>query len=79
MVFLIQGVINYNFYDYEDEKDERTYALETIISNGISFFLIVCQIGFWFYYYCFNKNNAIKIIRMNEGLSQDKLNESQEN
>ena len=79
MVFLIQGVINYNFYDYEDEKDERTYALETIISNGISFFLIVCQIGFWFYYYCFNKNNDIKIIRMNEGLSQDKLNESQEN
>ena len=79
MVFLIQGVINYNFYDYEDEKDERTYALETKISNGISFFLIVCQIGFWFYYYCFNKNNDIKIIRMNEGLSQDKLNESQEN
>ena len=78
MVFLIEGVINYNFYDYEDEKDERTYALETIISNGISFFLIVCQIGFWFYYR-FNINNEVKIIRISERISQDKLNESQDN
>lgn len=78
MTFLIQGVVNYKFYDYEDEKEERTYASETIISNGISFFLINCQIGFWVYYHL-SKNNDVKVNNMNERDTENRLNESQDN
>lgn len=78
MIFLIQGVVSYNFYNYEDEEDQRIYARETIISNGISFFIITCQIGFWAYFHLI-KNKSIKMNNMNERLSENKLNESQDN
>ena len=83
MIFLIQGVVSYNFYDYEDEIDQRVYAKETIISNGISFFLIACQIGFWAYYHLTQKKQEedfkISNNNMNERLNQSKLDESLEN
>lgn len=79
MTFLIQGVVTYNFYDYEDEKDQRTYAVETIVSNGISFFFIVCQIGFWTYYRLTQMNKEPKMNKLNEQLSENKLNESKDN
>ena len=82
MIFLIQGVVSYNFYDYEEEIEQRTYAKETIISNGISFFFITCQIGFWAYFRLTQKKNKeeLKISNnMNERLSQNKLDESEDN
>ena len=80
MTFLIQGVVSYNFYNYENEIEQRTYAKETIISNGISFFLIACQIGFWIYYTLTQKNKKyIKLDKIDERPSKNKLDESQEN
>ena len=77
MIFLIQGVVNYNFYDYEDEKDDRTYAKETIISNGISFFVISCQVGFWAYFRLTKKRKQIILSEnLYESSSQNKLSES---
>ena len=78
ITFLIQGVVLYNFYDNESEQEERTYAKETIISNGISFFVISCQIGFWVYYRLTQKKKEIKIDNLNEKISENKLDESQE-
>lgn len=77
LVFLIQGIISYNFYDRDNEKDQKQYALETIISNGVSMFVILCQIGIWLYYYKSNKDNG-RISNLNNSSSQNRLDESNE-
>lgn len=78
LIFLIQGIVDYNFYDKENEVDQKQYAKETILSNGISMFFISCQIGIWIFYFSIKKDNN-GINDMNERLSQNRLNESSEN
>ena len=78
-VFLIQGIVSYNFYDKDNEKDQKKYALETIISNGLSIFVIVCQIIIWLYYYITNKDKDKVRISNLDSSGQNKLDESNEN
>lgn len=59
IIFLIQGMVQYNTYD-DDER--RMYAIETMVSNGISFLSLAIQGGIWFFYYLTGeKRNEIKI------------------
>ena len=64
LTFIAEGLVKYYFYDHPDENNQRVYAFETIISNGISFFFIVCQIGIWTYFRCtqkYRKDESSKI------------------
>lgn len=70
ITFTIQGVIQYKYYEYDYQKTLRQYAIETIISNGVSFFLISCQIGFWAYFY-FTKKNQGRISDLSERITRD--------
>ena len=46
--FFIQGIIS---YCYAETKDDRRNSIETMISNGISFFLLSCLAGVYAYFY----------------------------
>ena len=48
LTFFIQGIISYCM---TDDQNERRNALETMISNGISFFLLSCLSGVYVYFY----------------------------
>ena len=48
LTFFIQGIISYCM---TDKKNERRNAIETMISNGISFFLLSCLSGVYVYFY----------------------------
>ena len=64
LTFIAEGLVKYYFYYHKDENNQRVYAFETIISNGISFFFIVCQIGIWTYFRCtqkYRKDESSKI------------------
>ena len=51
IIFMIQGMVQYSYYDGDDEKNQRMYAVETMVSNGISFLSLAIQAGIWIYYY----------------------------
>ena len=51
IMFMIQGVIQYNFYSDRKKDNEKMYAIETIISNAISFLSLAIQGGIWLFYY----------------------------
>lgn len=72
MTFLLKGVISYNYFNLENDADERRNAFETIISNGLSFFLISCQIGFWVYFY-FTKSPNQKMEDKTKNIENDSL------
>lgn len=77
LVFLVQGIVSYNFYDKDNEKDQKKYAFETILSNGISIFVIICQIAIWLYYYKTSKDNGKgRISNLKDSSGQNKLVES---
>ena len=48
IIFMVQGMIQYNSYS---DKDRKMYAIETMISNGISFLSLTIQGGIWLYYF----------------------------
>ena len=51
IIFMIQGVVQFNFYNNRDKKNEKMYAIETMVSNGISFLSLAIQGGIWLFYY----------------------------
>ena len=72
IIFMIQGMVQYSFYDRKDEENERMYAVETMVSNGISFLSLAIQAGFWIYYYNVGgKNNNIDDVLVNAEVSPD--------
>lgn len=48
IIFMVQGMIQYNSYT---DKDKKMYAIETMISNGVSFLSLTIQGGIWLYYF----------------------------
>ena len=55
IIFMVQGMVQYNSYR---DKDKKMYAIETMISNGISFLCLTIQGGIWLYYFLSrDKNN----------------------
>lgn len=51
VIFMIQGMVQYSYYNQEGEDDKRMYAVETMVSNGISFLSLAIQAGIWIFYY----------------------------
>ena len=55
IIFMVQGMVQYNSYK---DKDRKLYAIETMISNGVSFLSLTIQGGIWLYYFLSrDKNN----------------------
>lgn len=48
LTFFTQGIISYLG---SDDSNERRNAVETMISNGVSFFLLACLVGIYSYFY----------------------------
>lgn len=48
IIFMVQGVVQYNHYNSNEQK---MYAIETMISNGISFLSLAIQGGIWLFYF----------------------------
>lgn len=48
ITFMIQGMVQYNSYK---DKERKMYAIETMISNGVSFLSLTIQGGIWLYYF----------------------------
>lgn len=74
--FFIQGIIS---YCSNDEEDSRRNAIETMVSNGISFFLLSCLAGVYTYFY-FNSPTpqGASIVDINKGNVDDGLNDKSE-
>lgn len=51
VIFMIQGMVQYSYYNKQGEEDKRMYAVETMVSNGISFLSLAIQAGIWIFYY----------------------------
>ena len=58
IIFMVQGMIQYNSFS---DNDRKMYAIETMISNGISFLSLTIQGGIWLYYFLTRdrNNNAV--------------------
>ena len=58
IIFMVQGMIQYNSFS---DQDRKMYAIETMISNGISFLSLTIQGGIWLYYFLTKdrNNNAV--------------------
>ena len=51
LIFIINGLVSYNYYIGEVNANNKNNALETIVSNVISFLIVSVQIGIWVYFY----------------------------
>ena len=64
VIFMIQGMVQYSYFNKKEEKDQRMYAVESMVSNGISFLSLAIQAGIWIFYY----NVGGKDLNINETL-----------
>lgn len=51
IIFMIQGMIQYSYFNQQNESNQRMYAVETMVSNGISFLSLSIQAGIWIFYF----------------------------
>ena len=74
--FFIQGIIS---FCSAGNKDDKRNAIETMVSNGVSFFLLSCLSGVYAYFY-FNPPTPQKVseVDINKGNMDDVLNEKPE-
>ena len=74
IIFMIQGVIQFNFYSDKGKDNQKMYAVETMVSNGISFFSLAIQGGIWLFYYLTGAKGSLNIDETLEHLdvSQEK-------
>ena len=72
LLFFIQGIIS---YCTSNLKNERRNAIETMISNGISFFLLSCLSGVYAYFYFKPVQKITAEVDINEGNMNDGLNQ----
>lgn len=75
--FFIQGIISYCSSGNDD--DIRRNSIETMVSNGISFFLLSCLVAVYAYFY-FRPTTPqkVSIVDINKGNVDDGLNEKSE-
>ena len=73
--FFIQGIIS---YCYAETRDEKRNSTETMVSNGVSFFLLACLAGVYSYFY-FKPSTPknISVIDINKGNMDEGLNQKQ--
>ena len=73
--FFIQGIIS---YCYAETRDEKRNSTETMVSNGVSFFLLACLAGVYSYFY-FKPSTPknISVIDINKGNMDEGLNQQQ--
>ncbi len=78
LTFFIQGILSFTQAKSGDTNGRRS-AIETMISNGISFFLLACLSGVYTYYY-FKPPvpNRINAEEINKGNIDDGLNDKTE-
>ena len=76
LTFFIQGILSFTQTKSGDNRERRS-AIETMISNGISFFLLACLAGVYAYFY-FLRPTPTKIIDiedLNKGNIDEGLND----
>ncbi len=61
IMFMVQGVVQYSYYDRDNESNNRMYAIETMVSNGLSFLSLAIQGGIWLYYFLTGPKGTLKI------------------
>ena len=78
--FFIQGIISFCSTDAnnEDDKDDRRNATETMVSNGVSFFLLSVLVGIYAYFY-FKPPTPQEVSEtdINKGNMEEGLNENE--
>ena len=75
LTFFIQGILSFT-QAKSDKNHERRSAIETMISNGLSFFLLACLVGVYAYFYFKPPTpQKINIIDINKGNMDEGLNE----
>ena len=73
LTFFIQGIVSFTI---AKDRNDRRNASETMISNGISFFLLACLAGVYSYFY-FKPATPQKVseVDINKGNMEEGLNE----
>ena len=75
LTFFIQGIIS---YCYAETRNEKRNSTETMVSNGVSFFLLACLAGVYSYFYFKpSKPKNISVIDINKGNMDEGLNQKQ--
>jgi hypothetical protein len=75
LTFFIQGILSFTQTKSGDNHERRS-AIETMISNGLSFFLLACLVGVYAYFYFKPPTpQKINIIDINKGNMDEGLNE----
>ena len=75
LTFFIQGILSFTQTKSGDNHERRS-AIETMISNGLSFFLLACLVGVYAYFYFKPPTpQKIKIIDINKGNMDEGLND----
>jgi uncharacterized protein with PQ loop repeat len=75
LTFFIQGILSFT-QTKSGDKNGRRSAIETMISNGISFFLLACLAGVYAYFY-FKPPipQKVNVIDINKGNIDEGLND----
>lgn len=68
LTFFTNGLISYLGAD-NDNNNEKRNAVETMVSNGVSFFLLACLVGIYSYFY-FTKSKKLPQI-VDEDLNKE--------
>ena len=75
LTFFIQGIVSFT-QTKSGDKNGRRSAIETMISNGLSFFLLACLAGVYAYFYFKPPTpQKINIIDINKGNIDEGLND----
>ena len=75
LTFFIQGILSFTQTKSGDNHGRRS-AIETMISNGLSFFLLACLVGVYAYFYFKPPTpQKINIIDINKGNMDEGLND----
>ena len=70
--FFVQGIISFFKARDENNSNDKRNAIETMISNGISFFLLSCLVGIYSYYYFYpSRPKKVEVIDINKGNIDD--------
>ena len=68
LTFFTNGLISYLGAD-DDDNNEKRNAIETMVSNGVSFFLLAFLVGIYSYFYFTKSKNVPQIV--DEDLSKE--------
>ena len=73
LTFFIQGIIS---FCSANTRDDRRNSIETMVSNGISFFLLACLAGVYAYFYFKPPTpQNVSIVDINKGNMEEGINQ----